>query len=1125
MSVVLNRSSEENDNEDEENEGNVEDRLKDEDEIQQLQLKLKIQQDEMDKAKSESLDLDKILNEKKKSYLELKLKHETKVNLLKIEYDVYNDLILAAVLTREHEAELLIPNIGKTFTIVGTSEEPGIIPRSLEYLFRTLPTLPEVPLIKPNASGGISYMTEDDCLKDKMDRQILLSKHKNVDCALHKQTYKAMQDRLSNEPVGLIDQPLGPDVMLNVWVSFAEIYNENIYDLLKPHPCKGQSRQKLCLGNVNGDTYIKGLTSISVSSGLEAYLILQYGLHNTKNAATSVNSQSSSSHCVFTLKIAQASTTNKEEFVSVFNFCDLAGSERIKKTQNVGDRLKESNSINTSLLVLGRCIKLIRDNQKLKTSKVIPFRESKLTQLLQKALLGYESVWMIVNINTCREMFEETQHVLQFSAIAKDVVVEQQMLKACRTKKASELLDTQIDKMNVKELQEQIAFLSNELKQQRLDSEEDREHVIRSYKAIIDDTNKYWEKKFDETLRDVKHDIKRPGMSVVLNRSSEENDNEDEENEGNVEDRLKDEDEIQQLQLKLKIQQDEMDKAKSESLDLDKILNEKKKSYLELKLKHETKVNLLKIEYDVYNDLILAAVLTREHEAELLIPNIGKTFTIVGTSEEPGIIPRSLEYLFRTLPTLPEVPLIKPNASGGISYMTEDDCLKDKMDRQILLSKHKNVDCALHKQTYKAMQDRLSNEPVGLIDQPLGPDVMLNVWVSFAEIYNENIYDLLKPHPCKGQSRQKLCLGNVNGDTYIKGLTSISVSSGLEAYLILQYGLHNTKNAATSVNSQSSSSHCVFTLKIAQASTTNKEEFVSVFNFCDLAGSERIKKTQNVGDRLKESNSINTSLLVLGRCIKLIRDNQKLKTSKVIPFRESKLTQLLQKALLGYESVWMIVNINTCREMFEETQHVLQFSAIAKDVVVEQQMLKACRTKKASELLDTQIDKMNVKELQEQIAFLSNELNHQRFDSEADREHVIRSYKAIIDDTNKYWEKKFDETLRDVKHDIKRPGMSVVLNRSSEENDNEDEENEGNVEDRLKDEDEIQQLQLKLKIQQDEMDKAKSESLDLDKILNEKKKSYLELKLKHETKVNLLKSKIIANEKIKDLKKYLATRI
>ncbi|KAK4880198.1 hypothetical protein RN001_008344 [Aquatica leii] len=508
----------------------------------------------------------------------------------------------------------------------------------------------------------------------------------------------------------------------------------------------------------------------------------------------------------------------------------------------------------------------------------------------------------------------------------------------------------------------------------------------------------------------------------------------------------------------------------------------------------------------------------------------GKTFTIVGTSEEPGIIPRSLEYLFRTLPTLPEVPLIKPNASGGISYMTEAKCLKDKMDRQILLSKHTNMDCALHKQTYKAMQERLSNELVGLIDQALGPDVMLNVWVSFAEIYNENIYDLLKPHPCKGQSRQKLCLGNVNGDTYIKGLTSISVSSGLEAYLILQYGLHNTKYAATSVNSQSSRSHCVFTLKIAQASTTNKEEFVSVFNFCDLAGSERIKKTQNVGDRLKESNSINTSLLVLGRCIKLIRDNQKLKTSKVIPFRESKLTQLLQKALLGYESVWMIVNINTCREMFEETQHVLQFSAIAKDVIVEQQMLKACRTKRVSELLDTQIDKMNVKELQEQIAFLSDELEQQRLDNEKDREHVIRSYKAILEDTNKYWEKKIDElqctlaeTLGDVKHDIKTPEMSViVLNSSSEENDNEDEKNEGNVEDRLKDE--IQQLQLKLKIQQDAMDKAEAESLDLDKILNEQKKSYLELKLKHEANVNLLKSKIIANdEKIKDLKKYLAT--
>ncbi|KAK4880175.1 hypothetical protein RN001_008321 [Aquatica leii] len=94
---------------------------------------------------------------------------------------------------------------GKTFTIIGTKEEPGIIPRSLEYLFRTLPTLPEVPLIKPNASGGISYMTEADCLKDKIDRQILLSKHTNMDCALQKQTYEAMQERLSNELVGLID--------------------------------------------------------------------------------------------------------------------------------------------------------------------------------------------------------------------------------------------------------------------------------------------------------------------------------------------------------------------------------------------------------------------------------------------------------------------------------------------------------------------------------------------------------------------------------------------------------------------------------------------------------------------------------------------------------------------------------------------------------------------------------------------------------------------------------------------------------------------------------------------------------------------------------------------------------
>ncbi|KAJ8953365.1 hypothetical protein NQ318_023481 [Aromia moschata] len=197
--------------------------------------------------------------------------------------------------------------------------------------------------------------------------------------------YGQMQQRLSSESVAEVDELHG--IRVSIWVSFAEIYNENIYDLLKPTPTRGHPRPNLKLGNSNGSCYIKDLTSVNVGSGLEAYQVLQYGLHNLNYAATSVNSHSSRSHCIFTMKLVQLSEADDGVFVSTFNFCDLAGSERVKKTMNAGKRLKESNNINTSLLVLGRCISTIRSAQQLKDNRLVPFRESKLTQLFQKLLL------------------------------------------------------------------------------------------------------------------------------------------------------------------------------------------------------------------------------------------------------------------------------------------------------------------------------------------------------------------------------------------------------------------------------------------------------------------------------------------------------------------------------------------------------------------------------------------------------------------------------------------------------------------------------------------------------------------------------------------------------------------
>ncbi|CAH1109954.1 unnamed protein product [Psylliodes chrysocephalus] len=327
---------------------------------------------------------------------------------------------------------------GKTYTIVGTPEEPGLIPRSLEYIFRSITVELKTPEITPLPDGFVKEIDPPMLLKLESKKAVII-KAIHIDQAAHIKTYKQMQASLSSEPIAEVEYKANASV--SVWVSFSEIYNETLYDLLVPPVSKGLARPKLELGKTRDDnTYIKNLTILNVSNGLEAYQILQYGLQNLNYAATAINSHSSRSHCIFTIKLVQSSRNSDEVFISNFSFCDLAGSERLKKTLNFGDRLKESNKINTSLLVLGRCMENIKKCQQIKDRRLIPFRESKLTQLFQKALMGFERLEMIVNMNPSRNMYDETIHVLNFSAIAKQIIIEEQLPEVARKRTRFSLL-------------------------------------------------------------------------------------------------------------------------------------------------------------------------------------------------------------------------------------------------------------------------------------------------------------------------------------------------------------------------------------------------------------------------------------------------------------------------------------------------------------------------------------------------------------------------------------------------------------------------------------------------------------------------------------------------------------
>ncbi|KAF5289864.1 hypothetical protein FQR65_LT01998 [Abscondita terminalis] len=484
---------------------------------------------------------------------------------------------------------------GKTFTVVGTSNKPGIVPRSLELLFSSLPKMSSFPTIKP-AHSGILRLSELQSNTENLVTSQLLSETQDIN--RHREVYRTMQEELRDQQSAIIDDI--SDLHLSVWISFAEIYNEYIYDLLVPAVKQGQPRKKLRLVFYNKTAYIKDLKYVHVSSASDAYCILQYGLQNLNYAATSINDHSSRSHSIFTIRLAQASDTDEGVSVSAFNFCDLAGSERMKKTNNVGDRLKESNNINTSLMVLGRCISAIRDAQKSNTNQIIPFRDSKFTQLFQNALSGNEAIFMIVNMNPTIEMFDESQHVLNFSALAKQVSIEQQQLIERPKNKIVEHeyeVDTDIEDLRI-----QVAFLSNEIEQEEINHEDEIEHISQTYKKIIADANQFWQ----DACRNIRIAIAKNQTGLDLDDTSSDNDSKNDRKRKNISIVI-------------------IDSSSDEDSDVEEKINTSIKIKSNKLQKLQDEFRLLKCEYDS-NEIGLHNILTKILNTENLIEDAKATY-------------------------------------------------------------------------------------------------------------------------------------------------------------------------------------------------------------------------------------------------------------------------------------------------------------------------------------------------------------------------------------------------------------------------------------------------------------------------------------------------------------------
>ncbi|XP_034994290.2 kinesin-like protein KIF20B [Zootoca vivipara] len=324
-----------------------------------------------------------------------------------------------------------VTNAGKTYTYKGTNEDGGILPRALEMLFKRIQgKLYSEMDLKPHRCREHRRLSKEETREEMSVKCSLLRLVKEVDypSVLNGNRSGIADnsdefDELAKEAEqSNVDE--GRGAKFSIWVSFCEIYNECIYDLLLPMSNDRRRKVLRLSQDVKGCSYVKDLQWIQVSNFKEAFKLMQLGLKHQSFASTKLNANSSRSHSIFTVKMLRIDPeATRVMQVNELFLCDLAGSERCTRTHNEGERLKESGNINTSLLILGKCISALKMSQQSKLQQHIPFRESKLTHFFQGFFTGKGKVCMIVNVSQSASAYDETLNVLRFSAIAQKVMV------------------------------------------------------------------------------------------------------------------------------------------------------------------------------------------------------------------------------------------------------------------------------------------------------------------------------------------------------------------------------------------------------------------------------------------------------------------------------------------------------------------------------------------------------------------------------------------------------------------------------------------------------------------------------------------------------------------------------
>ncbi|VVC44885.1 Kinesin motor domain, conserved site,P-loop containing nucleoside triphosphate hydrolase,Kinesin motor [Cinara cedri] len=326
-----------------------------------------------------------------------------------------------------------ISGSGKSYTMTGNQEDDGIVGRSFDVIFNSIKDYQARKFtFKPDKLNGYdAHSVEEAMIFQAKD---IKNKVKNSST-----TYKKKDGGIDilRVPFNYKVTNINQDSAYSVFISYVEIYHNYVYDLLED-VSDGEIRlnSKIIREDSNGNMYVHGVNEQEVVNPNEAIESFRKGQLRKRTAPTFLNTDSSRSHTVFTVRIVKAPLDidglnviqdKKYTVVSQLSLVDLAGSERTDKAKTTGQRLQEAGGINNSLSNLKQCLRILYENQSSSNlrniAEKIPYRTSRLTHLFKSFFEGSGSIRILICINSLSK-YSELLPVLQFGEISSNVKVK-----------------------------------------------------------------------------------------------------------------------------------------------------------------------------------------------------------------------------------------------------------------------------------------------------------------------------------------------------------------------------------------------------------------------------------------------------------------------------------------------------------------------------------------------------------------------------------------------------------------------------------------------------------------------------------------------------------------------------